>query len=72
MIDAAGSLAGTVKPDRERSRQEQVDEGAARYRQLREAIGSLSATILADIDPDDVAVALDVLRRVAARAESMR
>ena len=46
--------------------------GLAQYAELRESIGNLSAQLLGDVDPDDLAAARRVLEHMRVRAESLR
>jgi DNA-binding MarR family transcriptional regulator len=46
--------------------------GLAQYAELRASIGNLSAQLLGDVDPDDLAAARRVLEHMRARAEMLQ
>jgi DNA-binding MarR family transcriptional regulator len=47
-------------------------DGQARFAELRESIGGLSAQLLGDVDPDDLAAARRVLEQMRIRAEALQ
>ena len=65
---------GLIRVDRDNgmSSVTMTPEGLAQYAELRESIGNLSAQLLADVDPDDLAAARRVLEQMRTRAESLR